>query len=187
MHVRVGPWRKLRTKELLLLNCVVRKDSSASLRLQRDPTSQSSRKSVLTFIGRTDDEAEAPTLWPPDAKNWLFRKDPDTGKDWRQEEKGMTEDEVVRCHHRLDGHEFEKALGVSVGHGSLVCYSPWGSKESDMTEWLNSSSHFYIFSPSTYKSVFLLYVKSYIYLSLIFDWEKMNYLVKRVLVTSLLY
>ena len=89
------------------------------------------------FIGRTDAEAEAPILWPPDAKNWLTGKDPDAGKDWRQEEKGTTEDEMVGWHHRLDGHEFEQALGVSDGQGSLVCCSPWGHKESDMTEQLN--------------------------------------------------
>ena len=65
------------------------------------------------FIGRTDAEAEAPILWPPDAKNWLLEKDPEVGKDWRQEVKGMTEDEMVGWHHRLDGHEFEEALGVS--------------------------------------------------------------------------
>ena len=59
------------------------------------------------FIGRPDAEAEAPILWPPDAKNWLTGKDPDAGKDWRQEEKGMTENEMVGWHHRLDGHEFE--------------------------------------------------------------------------------
>ena len=80
------------------------------------------------YIGRTDVEAEAPILWPPDAKNWLIRKDPDAGKDWRQEEKGMTEDEVFQWHHRLDGHEFEQALGDGVGQGSLVCCSPWGHR-----------------------------------------------------------
>ena len=89
------------------------------------------------FIGRTDAEAEALILWPPDAKNWLIGKDPDTGKDWRQEEKGMTEDEMVGWHHLLNGHGFEQAPGVDDGQGSLVCCSPWGCKESDMTEWLN--------------------------------------------------
>ena len=89
------------------------------------------------FIGRTDAEAEAPVLWPPDAKSWVIEKDPDAGKDWRQKEKGMTEDEMVGRHHWLDGHEFELALGVGDGHGSLVCYSPWGHKELDTTEWLN--------------------------------------------------
>ena len=89
------------------------------------------------FIGRADAEAEAPILWPPDAKNWLIRKDPDAGKDRRQEEKGMTEDEMVRWHPRLNGHEFKQALGVGGGQGSLASCSTWGRKESDTTEWLN--------------------------------------------------
>ena len=89
------------------------------------------------FTGRTDVEAEAPILWPPDAKNWLIGKDPDARKDGRQEEKGTTEDEMARWHHQLDGHEFEKALGVGDGQGILLLCSPWGHKESDMTEWLN--------------------------------------------------
>ena len=87
--------------------------------------------------GRTDAETEAPILWPPDAKNWLFRKDPHAGKDWRSEEKGSTEDEMVGWHHQLDGHEFEQAPGVDDGQGSLACCSPWGLKESDTTEHLN--------------------------------------------------
>ena len=89
------------------------------------------------FTGRTDNEAEAPKLWSPDVKNWLIRKDPDAGKDWRREEKGMTEDEMVEWHHELDGHEFEKALGVDDGQGSLACCSPWGRKELDTAEQLN--------------------------------------------------
>ena len=89
------------------------------------------------FIGRTDAEAEAPILWPPDAKNWLIWKDPDAGKDWGQEEKGTTEDEMVGWHHRLDGYEFEQALGVDDKQGSLMCCSPWGHRESYMTEQLN--------------------------------------------------
>jgi len=80
------------------------------------------------FIGRTDAEAKAPILWPSDAKNWLTGKDPDGGKDWRQEEKGTTEDEMVGWHHRLNGYEFEPALGVGDGQGSLACYSPWGCR-----------------------------------------------------------
>ena len=95
------------------------------------------------FIGRTD--AEAPIVRPPDMKNWFIRKDPNAGKDWRQEEKGMTEDEMVGRHHQLNGHEFEQALGVGDGQGSLACCSPWGHKESDMTERLNSKLQlFYI-------------------------------------------
>ena len=89
------------------------------------------------FTERTDAEAETPMLWPPDAKNWLNGKDPDAGKDWRQEEKGTTEVEMVGWHRWLDGHEFEQAPGVGDGLGSLVCCSSWGHKESDMTEWLN--------------------------------------------------
>ena len=71
------------------------------------------------FIGRTDAEAETLILWPPDAKNWLIGKDPDAGQDWKQEEKGMTEDEMVEWHHWLDGHEFENVLGAGDGQGSL--------------------------------------------------------------------
>ena len=89
------------------------------------------------FIGKTNTEAETPILWPPDVKNWLTGKNPDAGKDWRQEEKGTTEDKMVGWHHQLDGHELEQALGVGDGQGSLVCCSPWGHKESDMTEQLN--------------------------------------------------
>ena len=88
------------------------------------------------FIGRTDAEAEATILWPTDVKSQLIRKDPDAGKDWRQEEKGTTEDEVVGWHHWRDGHEFEQAPGVGDGQGSLLCCSPWGCIELDTTEWL---------------------------------------------------
>ena len=89
------------------------------------------------FIGRTDAKAETPILWPPDMKNGLVLKDPDAGKDWRREEKGTTEDEMAGWHHRLDGHEFEQALGVGDGQGGLACCSPWGRKGSDTTERLH--------------------------------------------------
>ena len=89
------------------------------------------------LIGRTDAKYETAILWPPDAKNWLIGKDPDAGKDWRLEEKGKTEDEMVGWHHWLNGHEFEEAPGIGDGLGSLVCCSPWGHKELDMTEQLN--------------------------------------------------
>ena len=88
------------------------------------------------FIGRSDAEAETPILWPPDVKSWLIGKDPDAGKDWRQEEKGRTEDEMIGWHHQLNGHEFEQAPEDGEGQGSLVC-RPWGGKESDTTEWLS--------------------------------------------------
>ena len=85
------------------------------------------------FIGRTDGEAETPVLWPPDVKNWLT----DAGKDWRQEEKGTTENEMVGWHHWLNGHEFQQTPRVSDGQGGLACCSPRGRKESDITEQLN--------------------------------------------------
>ena len=91
------------------------------------------RKQSWIFIGRTDAEAETPIFWPPDAK-W---KDPDAGKDGRQEERGMTEAEMVGWHHWLDGHKFEQALGVGDRQGSVACCSPWGCKELDTTERLN--------------------------------------------------
>ena len=87
------------------------------------------------FIGRTD--AEAPTLWPPDVKSWLIWKDPDAGKDWGQEEKAITEDEMVGWYHRLNGLQFEQSPRVGDGQGSLACCSPWSHKESDTTGWLN--------------------------------------------------
>ena len=85
------------------------------------------------FIGRTYAKAEVPILRTPDVQNWLIWKKPDDGKDWRQKEKGMTENEMFGWHHRLNGHEFEQTLGDREGQGGLVCYSLWDCKESDMT------------------------------------------------------
>ena len=87
--------------------------------------------------GRTDAEVETPIHCPPDAKNWLLGKDPDVGKAWSQQEKGKTEARMVGWLHRLDGHEFNQALGVDDGQGGLACCSPWGRKELATTEWLN--------------------------------------------------
>ena len=89
------------------------------------------------FIRWSDVEAETPILWPPDVKSWLIGKDPDAGKDWGQEEKGTTEDEMVEWYHWLNGHEFGYAPGVGVGQGGLACCSSWDFKELDMTEQLN--------------------------------------------------
>ena len=110
-------------------------DSWKSLGLQGDTVDPKGNQSWI-FTGRTDAEAETLLHWPPDVKNWLIGKDPDAGKDWRQG-KGTTEDEMVGWYHQLDGHEFEQALGIGDGQESLVCCSPWGLKESDMTEQLN--------------------------------------------------
>ena len=89
------------------------------------------------FIGRTDVEAETPILWPPDAKSWLIGKDPDARRDWEQEEKGTTEDEMAGWHHWLDAHEFGWTPGAGDGQGGLTCCDSWCCKEVDMTERLN--------------------------------------------------
>ena len=129
---------KLSTKELMLLNCGVGEDSFESPLNCKEiqPVNPKGNQSWI-FIGRTDVEAEAPILWPPDVKNWLIGKDPDAEKDWRQEEKGTTEKEMVGWHHQLDGHEFEQASGVGDRQASFVRCSPWGLKASDTTEQLN--------------------------------------------------
>ena len=95
------------------------------------------RNQPWIFIGRTD--VEAPVPWPPDAKRWLTGKYPEAGKDWRQEEKRVTEDEMVRWPYWLNGYELEQTPGNSEGQGNLACYNPWGHKESDMTEQLNNN------------------------------------------------
>ena len=137
MDVRVGLWRRLSAKELMLLNCGVGEDSWESLGLQGDPTSPFWRRSVLGVLWRTDAKAETPILWLPYVKRWLIGKDSDAGRDWGQEEKGTTEDEMAGWHNRLHGQESEWTLGVGDGQGGLVCCNSWGHKESDTTEWLN--------------------------------------------------
>ena len=119
------------------LNCGVGEDSWESLEWKEIKPVNSKGNQSWIFIERTDAEAEAPIIWPPDAKNWLIGKDPDAGKDWRQEEKGTTEDEVVGWHHKLERHKSEQTSGDGEGQGSLACCSPWGHKESDTTEQLN--------------------------------------------------
>ena len=112
----------------MLLDCGVGEDSWESLDLKEiKPVNRKGNQSWI-FIGRTDAEAKTPIIKPPDVKNWLISKDSDVGKYWRQEKKGMTEDEMVGCHHWLDGHEFEQVLGVGDGQGSRVCCSSWGLK-----------------------------------------------------------
>ena len=137
MDVRVGRWRKLSTEELMLLNCGVGEDSWESLGLKEIQPVHPKGDQYWVFIGRTDAEAETPILWPPHAKSWLIGKDPHAGKDLGQEEKGMTEDEMVGWHHWLDRHGFGWTPGVGDGQGGLVCRDSWGRKESDTTEQLN--------------------------------------------------
>ena len=108
---------------------------------QGDPTSPPKGNQPWIFIGRTDAEAEAPILQLPDVNSQLTGKDPDVGKDWRKEEKGMTEDEMVGWHYRLSGHEFEQTPGHGEGQGSLACYSPCCHKESDTTKQLKNNNN----------------------------------------------
>ena len=129
-------------KLLTLLNCGVGEDSWVPY------TARKSNQSILKELnpeysleGLMLNEAEAPIFWPPDEKNWLAGKDPDAGKDWRQEEKGMTEDKMVGWHHWLDGHVFEQALGLDDGQGSLACCTPWAGK--DWTELNGTVSNYW--------------------------------------------
>ena len=134
MDVRVGLWRKLSTKELMLLNCSVGEDTRESLGLQ---PLHSEGDQPWDFFGRNDANVETPVLWPPHAKSWLTGKDSDTGRDWGQEKKGTAEDEMTGWHHWLNGCQSEWTLGVGDGQGGLVCCNSWGRKESDTTERLN--------------------------------------------------
>ena len=108
MDVRLGLWRKLSAKELMLLDCK-----------EIQPVHPKGNQSWI-FIGRTDAETETAILWLPDPKNWLIGKDPDAGKNWRQEDKGTAEDEMVGWHHWLNGHEFEQAPGVGDGKPGVL-------------------------------------------------------------------
>ena len=121
----------------MLLNFSVGEESWKSVGLQGDPTSPFWRRSSLGFLWREWCEAEAPVLWPRHEKIWLTGKDSDAGRDWGQEEKGTTEDEIAGWHHWLNGHESEWTPGVGDGQGGLACCNSWGCKESDMTERLN--------------------------------------------------
>ena len=122
------------TEELSFWTVVLEKALESPLGCKEIQPANPKRNQFWIFIGRTDVEAETPVLWPPDAKNRLTGKDPDAGKDWRQEEKGMREDEMAGWHQQLDGHESEWAPGVGDGQRSLACCSPWGHKESEMAE-----------------------------------------------------
>ena len=133
MDVSVGLWRKLSTEELMLLNCGVGEDSWESLGCKIQPV-HSEGDQPWDFFARNDAKAETPVLWPPHVKSWLVEIDPDAGRDWGQEEKGTTEDEMAGWHHWLNGREFEWTPGVGDGQGGLVCCDSWGRKESDTTE-----------------------------------------------------
>ena len=136
---------KLSTMAHCLFNCnwrcfrtvVSEKTLESSLDCKEIQPVHSEGDQLWDFFGRNDAKAETPVLWPPDAKSWLIGKDSDAGRDWGQEEKGTTEDEMAGWHHGLDGCESEWTPGVGDGQGGLACCDSWGRKESDTTEWLN--------------------------------------------------
>ena len=134
MDVRVKSWVP---KNWCFWTVVLEKTLESPLDCKESTPVSPKGKQSWIFTGRTD--AEAPVLWPPDMKNRLIGKDPEAGKDWRQEKKGTTQDEMVWWPHQLNGHEVEQAVGAGDGQGSLACYSPWGYKESDMIElnWID--------------------------------------------------
>ena len=121
----------------MLLNCVLEKTLESSLDCKGIQPVHSKGDQSWVFIGRNDAKAETPVLWPPHANSWLIGKDSDAGRDWGQEEKGTTKDEMAGWHHWLDAHEFVWTLWVGDGQGGLVCCDSWGCKESDTTEQLN--------------------------------------------------
>ena len=141
----------------MLLNCDVGEDSWESLGLQEIQPVHTKGNQSWIFIGRTDAKAETLIFSPPDVKNWLIGKDPDAGKDWRQE-KGKTMDEMVGWHHQVNGHEPEQALGVGDGQESLACCSPWGHKESDTTEWLNWTKSSFLITIRSSKKMCVMYI-----------------------------
>ena len=112
--------------------------------------------------GRTDAKAETPVLWPPHVKSWLTGKDSDDGRDWGQEEKGTTEDEMAGWHHRLHGHECGWTPGVGDGQGGLVCCSPWGHKESDMPEQLHWTEMIWTLNKPNYICLVKYYAKGFL-------------------------
>ena len=135
MDVRVGLWRKLSAKNWCFWTVVFEKPLESPLDCKEIQPVHLKGTQSWVFIVRTDAKAETPVLWPPHAQSWLTGKDP--RRDWGQEEKGTTEDEMTEWHHQLDGHEFEWTPGVGDGQGGLACCDSWGHKELDMTEWLN--------------------------------------------------
>ena len=129
----------LNTKELMLSNVVLKKTLESALDSKEIKPVNPQVYQPWIFIGRTDVEVEVPVFWPSNGKSQIIGKDPDAGKDWRQEKKVMTEDERLGQHCWFGGHEFEQTLGDSEEPGSLVCCSSWGHKETDTTKWLNNN------------------------------------------------
>ena len=137
MDVRVGLWRRLSTEELMLWTVVLEKTLESPLDCKEIQPVHSEGDQPWDFFGRNDAKAETPVLWPLHVKSWLIGEDSDAGRDWGQEEKGTTEDEMAGWHHWLDGRESEWTPEVGDGQGGLMCCDSWGRKELDRTERLN--------------------------------------------------
>ena len=159
MDVRVGLWRKLSARELTV---VLEKTLESPLDCKEIQPVHPKGDQSWVFIGRTDAEAETPILWPPHAKTWLIGKDPDSGRDWGQEEKGITEDEMAGWHHRLHAHEFGWTPGVGDGQGGLACCNSWGCKELDMTEQLNWTDWRYLSYLMIFKVLSYYFLPKYV-------------------------
>ena len=146
MDVRVRLLRKLSAEQLMLFSTVVlEKTLESPFDCKKVQPVHPKGDQSWVFIGRTDAEAESLIFWSPDSKNWLLGKVLVSWKDWKQEEKGMTEDLKVGWPYWLNGHEFEQALGVGDGKESLACCSPWDRKEMDTFEWLNWTEGYYTY------------------------------------------
>ena len=123
------------------LNCNAGKTFKSPLECKETKLANPKGSQPWILIGRTDADTEAPIVWGPDAKSWFTRKDSDAGKDWRQKEKGMEEDMMVRWQHWLNWHEFEQTLGDSGGYGSLACYSSWNQSQTWQRDWTTAITH----------------------------------------------
>ena len=157
MDVRVGRKESWVLKNWCFWTVVLEKTLESPLDCKEIQLVRPKWNQSWIFIGRIDAEAETAILWPPDAKSWLIGKDPDAGENWRQEEKGTTEDETVGWHHRFDGLESEQALGVGDGQGRLVCCSPWDRRvgHNSVTE-LNWSLLNFFCMPDTFYNLGIL-------------------------------
>ena len=137
MDVRVGLWRKLSTENLCFWTVVLEKTLESPLDYKEIQPVHYKGDQSWVFFGRNDAKAETPGLWRPHVKSWLIGKDSDAGRDWGQEKKGTTEDEMAGWHHWLNAHEFGWTSRVGDGQGGLACCDSWSHKESDTTERLN--------------------------------------------------
>ena len=188
MDVRIGLEESSAPKNWCFWTVVLEKTLESPLDCKEIHPVHSKGDQPWVFFGRNDAEAETLVLWPSHVKSWLIGKDSDAGRDWGQEGKGMTEDEMAGWHHRLDGCEFEWTPGIGDGQGGLVCCNSWGLKESDKTEWLNwtelKTLRGSISDGFSYNCVFLRWQKSSPWVSLVY-WMKFGAIVSWLYITCL--